>query len=45
MRSEIIAGLDVGTHSIKMAVLQQKGEGGDPEILGFGEEVSSGVRK
>ena len=45
MRSEIIAGLDVGTHSIKMAVLQQRGEGGDPEILGFGEEISSGVRK
>ncbi|OHA64982.1 MAG: cell division protein FtsA [Candidatus Wildermuthbacteria bacterium RIFCSPLOWO2_01_FULL_48_29] len=45
MRSEIIAGLDVGTHSIKMAVLQQREEGGDPEILGFGEEISSGVRK
>ncbi len=45
MRSEIIAGLDVGTHSIKMAVLQQKGEGGEPEILGFGEEASAGVRK
>lgn len=37
--------MDVGTHSIKMAVLQQRGEGGDPEILGFGEEISSGVRK
>ncbi|MEK7542157.1 MAG: cell division protein FtsA [Patescibacteria group bacterium] len=45
MKSEIIAGLDVGTHSIKMAVLQQRKEGGDPEILGFGEEASAGVRK
>lgn len=45
MKSEIIAGLDIGTHSIKMAVLQQKAEGGEPEVLGFGEEISSGVRK
>ena len=45
MRSEIIAGLDIGTHSMKMAVLQKRGEGETPEILGFGEEPSSGVRK
>ncbi|HCM36520.1 MAG: cell division protein FtsA [Candidatus Wildermuthbacteria bacterium RIFCSPLOWO2_02_FULL_47_9c] len=45
MRAEIIAGLDIGTHSLKMAVLQKRGEGETPEILGFGEESSSGVRK
>lgn len=44
MRLEITAGLDIGTHSIKMAVLQQR-EGGELEVLGFGEEISSGVRK
>lgn len=45
MSSGVIAGLDVGTHSIKMAVLQTKEDGGEPVILGFGEELSSGVRK
>ncbi len=45
MRSEIIAGLDIGSHSIKMAVLQRRAEGGELEVLGFGEEMSSGVRK
>ena len=44
MKQQIIAGLDIGTHSIKMAVLSKR-EGGELEILGFGEEVSSGVRK
>ena len=43
MKAEVIAGLDIGTHSIKMAVLSRR-EGGELEILGFGEEVSSGVR-
>lgn len=45
MRAEIIAGLDIGSHSIKMAVLQRRAEGGELEVLGFGEEMSSGVRK
>ncbi len=45
MRSEIIAGLDIGTHSIKMAVLQRREDGGNPEVLGFGQEASAGVRK
>ena len=45
MKATIIAGLDIGTHSIKMAVLQQRSEGGELEVLGFGEEISSGVRK
>lgn len=44
MKQQTIAGLDIGTHSIKMAVLQQR-EGGELEVLGFGEETSSGVRK
>jgi len=45
MKPHIITGLDIGTHSIKMVVAQLKDEGGDLEVLGFGEEPSSGVRK
>jgi cell division protein FtsA len=45
MSSNIIAGLDIGSHSIKMLVAQQREEGGELEVLGFGEEVCSGVRK
>ncbi len=47
MSSRIIAGLDIGSHSIKMAVAKVKD---DPEqtgleLLGLAEEPSSGVRK
>jgi cell division protein FtsA len=45
MSSRIIVGLDIGSHSIKMLVAQQREEGGELEVLGFGEEFSSGVRK
>jgi len=45
MKAQIITGLDIGTHSLKMVVAQKKEEGEDLEILGFGEEPSSGVRK
>lgn len=45
MKTDIIAGLDIGTYSVKMAVLQRRAEGGELEVLGFGEEMSSGVRK
>ncbi|MCH8986822.1 cell division protein FtsA [Patescibacteria group bacterium] len=44
MKSYIVTGLDIGTHSIKMVVAQRK-EGGDLEVLGMAEEVSAGVRK
>ena len=45
MKAQIITGLDIGTHSLKMVIAQKKEEGEDLEILGFGEEPSSGVRK
>jgi cell division protein FtsA len=45
MKPYTLVGLDIGTHSVKMAVMQRKEEEGDLEILGFGEELSSGVRK
>jgi cell division protein FtsA len=45
MRSHVIVGLDVGSHSIKMLVAQRREEGGELEVLGFGEEYCSGVRK
>lgn len=45
MRSNIIVGLDIGSHSFKMLVAQQREEGNELEVLAFGEEPSSGVRK
>jgi len=45
MKPKILTGLDIGTHSLKMVVVHKKEEGEDLEILGFGEESSSGVRK
>jgi cell division protein FtsA len=45
MKPHIITALDIGTHSIKMVVAQLKEEGADLEVLGFGEELSAGVRK
>ncbi|OHA63021.1 MAG: cell division protein FtsA [Candidatus Wildermuthbacteria bacterium RIFCSPHIGHO2_01_FULL_45_20] len=45
MNPQIIAGIDIGTHSIKMVVAHLREEGGELEVLGFGEESSSGVRK
>jgi cell division protein FtsA len=45
MSSNIIVGLDIGSHSIKMLVAQQREGGGELEVLGFGEELSSGIRK
>ena len=44
MKPKIIAGLDIGTYSIKMGVAKIK-EDGTLESLGFAEEQSSGVRK
>lgn len=45
MSSKIIAGLDIGSHSLKMVVAQKKEENGDVEILGVAQEPSSGVRR
>lgn len=45
MSSHILAGLDIGSHSLKMVVAQKKEENGDVEILGVAEEPSSGVRR
>lgn len=44
MSSQIVAALDVGTHTIKMGVAKRK-EGGEVEILGLVQEPSAGVRK
>lgn len=44
MKQKIIAGLDIGTYSIKMGVAKTK-EDGSLESLGFAQELSSGVRK
>lgn len=44
MKPRIIAGLDVGTKSLKMAVAKV-GEDGSLEILGITEQPSFGVRK
>jgi len=44
MKSYIVTGLDIGTHSIKMVVAQKR-EDGNLEIFGMAEEVSAGVRK
>jgi len=45
MSSGVIAGLDIGSHSIKMLVARPREESGELEVLGFGEEPCSGVRK
>jgi len=42
-RSNIVTGLDIGTHSIKALVVQQKGK--DWEVLSYAEVPSTGVRK
>src|SRR3989344_312555 len=44
MRIPIIAGLDIGGHSLKM-VVARIGEQGELEIIGAAEEPSSGVRR
>ncbi|MDZ4231835.1 MAG: cell division protein FtsA, partial [Candidatus Pacearchaeota archaeon] len=44
MKSKVLAALDIGTKSLKMAV-GKIGDEGDLEILGVAEEPSSGVRK
>ncbi len=44
MKQKIIAGLDIGTYSIKMGVAKIK-EDGSLESLGFAQEQSLGVRK
>lgn len=45
MKPHIVAGLDIGTHSMKMIVAQKKEGAVDLEVLGFAQESSSGVRK
>ncbi|MBI1984810.1 MAG: cell division protein FtsA [Candidatus Wildermuthbacteria bacterium] len=47
MSSHIIAGLDIGSHSIKMAQarLKEEEQGQGLEIIGLAQEPSSGVRK
>lgn len=45
MKPQVIAGLDIGSHSLKMVVAQKKEENGDVEILGAAQEPSSGVRR
>jgi cell division protein FtsA len=42
-RSNIVTGLDIGTHSIKALVAQQKGR--DWEVLSYAEVPSTGLRK
>ena len=42
-RSNIVTGLDIGTHSIKALVVQQKGK--DWEVLSYAEVPSTGLRK
>lgn len=42
-RSEIVTGLDIGTHSIKALVAQQKGD--EWEVLSYAEIPSFGLRK
>jgi len=42
-RSNIITGLDIGTHSIKALVVQKKGQ--DWEVLSYAEIPSFGLRK
>ncbi|MBI1971412.1 MAG: cell division protein FtsA [Candidatus Wildermuthbacteria bacterium] len=41
---QIVAGLDIGSSAIKMAVAKKK-QDGDIEILGLAQESSAGVRK
>lgn len=45
MKSNIIAGLDIGSSSIKMMVARKRDEEAELEILGFAEELSAGMRK
>lgn len=44
MKQYIIVGLDIGTYSLKMGVAKVN-EKGSLEMIGFAEELSSGVRK
>ncbi|MBI2123934.1 MAG: cell division protein FtsA [Candidatus Wildermuthbacteria bacterium] len=45
MKPNVVAGLDIGTHSIKMMVAKVPEDAGDLEILGLAEQRSAGVRK
>ena len=45
MKPHVIAGLDIGTHSIKMMVAKVLKDSGDVEVLGLAEQRSAGVRK
>jgi cell division protein FtsA len=45
MKPHILAGLDIGTHSIKMMVAKSQDTSGDLEVLGLAEQRSAGVRK
>lgn len=41
----LIAGLDIGTHAVKLALAKKNEETGELELLGVAEESSFGVRK
>ena len=43
--NQIIAGLDIGTNTIKLIICEKKQKEEDLHVLGTGEAVSSGVRK
>ena len=45
MKSKIIAGLDIGSSTIKIMVARKNQDVSDLEILGFAEEASLGVRR
>jgi cell division protein FtsA len=45
MKPQIITGLDIGNHSLKMVVAQKKAGAAEREVLGVAQESSSGVRK
>jgi cell division protein FtsA len=45
MKPNVVAGLDIGTDSIKMMVAKVPEDAGDLEILGLAEQRSAGVRK
>ncbi len=45
MRQHIIAGLDIGTHALKMGIARTNEESGDLEIIDVMSEESFGVRK
>ena len=45
MKFKTVAALDIGTHSIKMALVRNNSDTGVYEVLGLAEEPSLGVRK